>query len=298
MRLPEYLKKGDKVAIVCTARFVEVLQLQEAIELLKSWGLQVVLGPSIGKKDHQFGGTDSERAEDLQQQLDDTEIKAIWIAKGGYGTARILDKLNFDLLEKHPKWIIGYSDITVLHLKLQQLGIASLHSDMPVDICSKSQNTRLSLQQSLFGKTYHINYLSNFKNQTGVVEGELVGGNLSVIYSVLGTKDLPDFKNKILFIEDLDEYLYHIDRMLLNLSRNGILSEICGLIIGGMSSIHDNSIPFGKSAYEIIEFYTLNLNIPVAYDFPAGHLEENLALTLGRNVRLRVEGKSVNLQYL
>jgi muramoyltetrapeptide carboxypeptidase len=298
MRLPESLKNGDKVAIVCSARFVEVTQLQEAIELLKSWGLQVVLGRSIGKKDHQFGGTDSERAEDLQQQLDDTEIKAIWIAKGGYGTARILDKLNFDFYEKHPKWIIGYSDITVLHLKLQQLGIASLHADMPVDICSKSQNTRLSLQQSLFGKTYHINYISNFKNQTGLAEGELVGGNLSVLYSVLGTEDLPNFKNKILFIEDLDEYLYHIDRMLLNLSRNGILSKIRGLIVGGMSSMHDNSIPFGKSAYEIVEFYTQNLDIPVAFDFPAGHLKENLALTLGRNVRLEVEGKAVNLQYL
>jgi muramoyltetrapeptide carboxypeptidase len=298
MRLPESLKNGDKVAIVCSARFVEVTQLQEAIELLKSWGLQVVLGRSIGKKDQQFGGTDSERAEDLQQQLDDTEIKAIWIAKGGYGTARILDKLNFDFYEKHPKWIIGYSDITVLHLKLQQLGIASLHADMPVDICSKSQNTRLSLQQSLFGKTYHINYISNFKNQTGLAEGELVGGNLSVLYSVLGTEDLPNFKNKILFIEDLDEYLYHIDRMLLNLSRNGILSKIRGLIVGGMSSMHDNSIPFGKSAYEIVEFYTQNLDIPVAFDFPAGHLKENLALTLGRNVRLEVEGKAVNLQYL
>jgi muramoyltetrapeptide carboxypeptidase len=298
MRLPDSLKNGDKVAIVCSARFVEVTQLQEAIELLKSWGLQVVLGRSIGKKDQQFGGTDSERAEDLQQQLDDTEIKAIWIAKGGYGTARILDKLNFDFYEKHPKWIIGYSDITVLHLKLQQLGIASLHADMPVDICSKSQNTRLSLQQSLFGKTYHINYISNFKNQTGLAEGELVGGNLSVLYSVLGTEDLPNFKNKILFIEDLDEYLYHIDRMLLNLSRNGILSKIRGLIVGGMSSMHDNSIPFGKSAYEIVEFYTQNLDIPVAFDFPAGHLKENLALTLGRNVRLEVEGKAVNLQYL
>jgi muramoyltetrapeptide carboxypeptidase len=298
MRLPDSLKNGDKVAIVCSARFVEVTQLQEAIELLKSWGLQVVLGRSIGKKDQQFGGTDSERAEDLQQQLDDTEIKAIWIAKGGYGTARILDKLNFDFYEKHPKWIIGYSDITVLHLKLQQLGIASLHADMPVDICSKSQNTRLSLQQSLFGKTYHINYISNFKNQTGLAEGELVGGNLSVLYSVLGTEDLPNFKNKILFIEDLDEYLYHIDRMLLNLSRNGILSKIRGLIVGGMSSMHDNSIPFGKSAYEIVEFYTQNLDIPVAFDFPAGHLNENLALTLGRNVRLEVEGKAVNLQYL
>lgn len=208
-----------------------------------------------------------------------------------------MDSINFESLLRNPKWIIGYSDVTALHLKLQQLGIASIHADMPVDLPNKSKQTQTSLKQCIFQEPLNICYSSTKKYVKRSVKGQLIGGNLSVIYSVLGTNGLPSFKNKILFIEDLDEYLYHIDRMMLNLYRNGILSEINGLIVGGMSRMNDNAIRFGKSANEIIEFYTKALNIPVAYGFPAGHLQENLALVFGRKVKLEVEDHKVSLEY-
>mgnify|MGYP006283272753 CR=1 FL=1 len=298
MNIPLYLKPKNKVAIVCTARSADREELQPAIDVLEEWGLVPVLGKTIGLKHHQFGGTDPDRAEDLQQQLNDPEIKAIFIAKGGYGTARILDQLDFMSFLNRPKWIVGYSDVTALHLKLQQLGIASLHADMPVDFPKKSEKSLESIRRCLFGNSDGFKYQSTFTSVNGEADGVLVGGNLSVLYSVLGTKDLPSFKNKILFLEDLDEYLYHIDRMLLNLKRNGILSQLSGLIVGGMTSMHDNTIPFGYSAHQIILNHVAEYNYPVAFDCPAGHLDENLAMVLGAKIRLTVENNSVEFTYI
>lgn len=297
MRKPNYLKPGDKIAIVCTARFVDKPDIDFAIDLLKKWQLQPVLGSSISLKHHQFGGTDDERITDLQNQINNTDIKAIWCAKGGYGTARILDKIDFSPLLDQPKWVIGYSDVTALHLQLQHLRYCSLHAQMPVDIQNKSSKTIESIKQSLFEKSYEISYASKFPSQSGLAKGQLIGGNLSVLYSVLGSKAIPDFKDKILFIEDLDEYLYHIDRMMLNLYRSGILNQLKGLIIGSLSDMNDNSTPFGQTAEEIIAHYTNKFDMPVAYNCPVGHGFENLALTLGANIELSVNNNDVSIVY-
>ncbi|MGX1023406.1 S66 peptidase family protein [Psychroflexus sp. MBR-150] len=297
MQRPNLLKSLDKVAIICTARAVDKKDLKHALNILKSWQLQPVLGQTIGLKHHQFGGTDDERAADLQQQINNPEIKAIWCAKGGYGTARIIDQIDFTPLLKNPKWIIGYSDVTALHLHLQNIGLCSLHAQMPVDIENKSKKTHKSLKQSLFKNPFNIYYKSKFKSQSGQAQGQLIGGNLSVLYSVLGSESVPSFKDKILFLEDLDEYLYHIDRMMLSLSRQGLLKQLKGLIIGGMTDMNDNSTPFGKTAYEIIEHYTKDLKIPIAYNCPAGHQFENIALTLGAKINLNVKNNKISIEY-
>jgi len=297
LKIPPYLEPKDKIAILCTARAVEKMELEPALNSLDQWDLVPVIGKTIGLKDHQFGGTDQERAEDLQDAINNPEIKAIWIARGGYGTARIIDSINFEPLMENPKWIIGYSDVTALHLHLQQLGLSSLHAQMPLDIENKSPETRESLKQSLFRKPYDLEFISNFPSISSESQGELIGGNLSVLFSVLQTIPLSVFKNKILVLEDLDEYLYHIDRMMLNLYRSGVLRQLSGLVIGGMNDMNDNSTPFGLNVYEIINQYTKSLNIPVAYDSPFGHTSNNLALTLGRKVKLTVNHNSVSLKY-
>lgn len=298
MILPPPLQKGDKVAIIATARFISKVELQAAIQLLKSWELKPVLGSSIGLQHNQFAGTDEERAADLQQQINDPSINAIWCAKGGYGSIRILDLMDFSMLKTQPKWIIGYSDVTAIHLHLQSLGIASLHAQMASGIESKSASTSEELKNVIFGYKLQIEYASTHSNQVnGEVKAEILGGNLSVLYSAIGSKSMPSFKNKILFIEDLDEYLYHIDRMMQNLKRSGLLNQISGLIVGGMTGMNDNTIPFGKTAEEIIYEAVKDLNIPVAFNFPAGHLETNLPLIFGKSAHLSVTSERVQLTY-
>lgn len=297
MKTPQKLQLQDKIAILCTARAVEKHELHPALEILQEWGLKPVLGKTIGQRHHQFGGTHQQRAEDFQNAINNPEINAIWCARGGYGTARILDLVDFKPLEKNPKWIIGYSDVTALHLHLQHLGLVSLHAQMPLDIEKKSALTIDSLRQSLFKKPYDIEYVSKFRSRSGACQGQLIGGNLSVLYSVLGTQPLSDFQHKILVLEDLEEYLYHVDRMMLNLSRVGILDQIKGMIVGGMTDMNDNPIPFGQNAYEIIDHYTKELGIPVAYECPIGHTRDNMALTLGRSVELKVLENVVSIKY-
>lgn len=295
---PPPLQKGDKVAIIATARSISKENLQPAVKLLKSWNLQPVLGSSIGLQHNQFAGTDKERAADLQHQINDIDINAIWCAKGGYGSIRILDLVDFSMLNTHPKWIIGYSDVTAIHLHLQSLGIASLHAQMASGIESKSASTSEELKNVVFENKLQIEYASTHPNQVnGEVKGEVLGGNLSVLYSAIGSKSMPSFKNKILFIEDLDEYLYHIDRMMQNLKRSGLMSEISGLIVGGMSDMNDNSVAFGKTAEEIIYEAVKDLNIPVAFNFPAGHLETNLPIIFGKSAHLSVTSERVQLTY-
>lgn len=297
MKLPQKLKPKDKIAIVCTARAVQEDELKPALQLLEQWGLLPVLGKTIGQRHHQFAGTDQQRAQDLQNAIDNPEIKAVWCARGGYGTARILDLVDFKPLLNNPKWFIGYSDVTAIHLYLQHLGLSSLHAQMPLGIETKSALTLKSLKQSLFKKPFDIEYISTFSSASGQAQGQLIGGNLSVLYSVLGTQPFIGFQNKILVLEDLDEYLYHIDRMMLNLSRLGVLNQINGMIVGGMTEMKDNNIPFGLSAYEIIQHYTKHLGIPVAYDCPIGHMHDNTALVLGQSVVLKVIQNAVSIKY-
>jgi len=286
---PSFLKKGDKVAIVSTARKVSLEELQPALQLLKSWQLEAIIGKTIGAEEHQFSGNDALRAEDFQCMLNNPEIKAIWCARGGYGTVRIIDLLDFNEFKKHPKWIIGYSDVTVLHSHLHVLGFESLHAQMPVDINNKSEATIETLRQALFGEEYVIGCVAkDAQTKVGISRGQLVGGNLSILYSLCGSPSAIDTKGKILFIEDLDEYLYHIDRMLQNLKRNGYFENLAGFIVGGMAKMNDNTIPFGKTAEEIIAETVSGYNFPVCFGFPAGHMEDNQAIILGREVVLEV----------
>ena len=286
---PPYLQKNDTVAIVSTARKITLSAIQPAINLLKNWGLNVVVGNTIGLEENQFAGTDTERANDFQKMLNNPKIKAIWCARGGYGTVRIIDKLDFSEFKIHPKWIIGYSDVTVLHSHIHNLGFETLHATMPLDVEKNTDEALNSLKNCLFGEVISYKILSSKENKFGKSSGELVGGNLSMFYSLLGSKTSVKTDGKILFIEDLDEYLYHIDRMLMNLKRNGYFNNLKGLIVGGMTSMHDNAIPFGKNAKEIILDITSEYNFPIVFDFPAGHLNDNRALILGRNIELNVE---------
>ena len=298
MKMPRTLKPNDKIAIVATARKASKEDLKPAIELLKKWGLQPVIGSSIGLEDHQFAGSDEQRAKDLQQQLNDPEIKAIWCAKGGYGTVRILDFIDFSAFKKNPKWIIGYSDVTALHSHISNFGIASLHAQMCLGVEYKSEASRETLKKVLFGEELNYQFPSSKLNKTRTAEGELVGGNLSVLYSLCGSNSAINTQGKILFLEDLDEYLYHIDRMMQNLKRNGMLEHLSGLVIGGMSDMNDNTIPFGKTAEEIIAETVAEYDYPIAFNFPAGHIEDNQALILGKKVKLEVTKTGSLLSYL
>lgn len=285
MIAPPYLQKGDTVAIVATARKNIEDNLQPAISWLKSWGLEVKIGKTIGLDNNQLAGTDEQRAEDFQEMIDNPHIKAIWCVRGGYGTVRIIDKLDFSKFKKNPKWIIGFSDVTVLHSHLNTLGYQSIHGIMPVST-KATEEAKESLRKALFGEFLEYVVPCDQMNKYGTAKGELVGGNLSILYSLFGSVSAIDCTDRILFIEDLDEYLYHIDRMMMNLKRNGCLEGLKGIIVGGMTKMKDNEIPWGKNALEIIEDVTKEYNIPVIYNFPAGHLADNHALIFGRKIKL------------
>jgi len=288
MQQPSFLKKGDKIGIIAPARKISKEEIQSAIDIFNAWGLEVVLGKNLFNADNQFSGTENERAEALQIMLNDDSISAIISARGGYGTIRIIDKIDFTNFKKHPKWIIGYSDITVLHSHINNFGIETLHATMPINFTKNVEATE-TLHKALFGEQLNYQFESHPLNRKGKTEAELIGGNLSLIYALTGSISDIDTKGKILFIEDLDEYLYHVDRMMLNLKRSGKLGHLAGLIIGGMTDMKDNTIPFGKTAEEIIIDAVKEYDYPVCFNFPAGHVEKNLALYLGRKVKLKVE---------
>ena len=283
-----FLKKGDTVAIVATARKNIDDNLQFATDLLNSWGLNVKIGSTIGLDLNQLAGTDEQRAKDFQDQMDNQNIKAIWCVRGGYGTVRMIDLLDFTKFKQHPKWVIGFSDVTVLHNHLNTMGFKSIHAIMPVS-SKATEEAKESLRISMFGEKLSYTIDSHAMNRIGKASGELVGGNLSILYSLLGSKSAINCDDKILFMEDLDEYLYHIDRMMINLQRNGCLESIKGIVVGAMTKMKDNDIPWGKDALQIIEDVTKKYNIPVMYNFPAGHIQDNRALIMGNKVSLEID---------
>lgn len=297
MKIPPYLKKGDTVALVCTARKFTPEEAQPAVELLKSWELNVRLGKTIGLDIFQLGGSDTERAEDFQTMLDNDSVKAIWCARGGYGTVRIIDQINFSGFLQKPKWIMGFSDVTVLHSHIHNLGVATIHSIMPFSVPKAEPTAKESLKKALFGEKISYEIPNSPYNKQGFAKGILVGGNLSILYSLLGSKSSISTENKILYIEDLDEYLYHIDRMMMNLKRNGYLDKVKGIIVGGMTDMHDNQIPFGMNANEIILDVTQEYDIPICFDFPAGHLADNRALILGKEIKLDVRNTQTSVEF-
>jgi muramoyltetrapeptide carboxypeptidase len=294
MYIPPYLQKGDKVAIIAPVRKVSESEIADAISLLGE-NFEVILAPHIYAVHHQFGGTDAERSADLQWALDAPEIKAVFIARGGYGLMRIIDNIDFSEFVAHPKWIVGYSDVTVLHAHIQQnFNICSLHATMPFQFSVNEKATQLMIQ-TLMGKPATYSYTSALNCINGKNTATLLGGNLSLLYALSGSTSDINTDGKFLFMEDLDEYLYHIDRMLLQLKRSNKFEKLSGLIIGGMSDMKDNTIPFGYSVHNIIYNIAKRYQFPVAFDFPAGHIKENMPIILGQTYTLEVKDNDVKL---
>ena len=295
--LPPYLKKGDVIGITCPAGYITKEDIQPAVNKLKEWGFEIKTGDTVGKKDFTFGGNDAERLNDFQQLLDDHSVKAIMCARGGYGAVRIIDELDFKKMNKHPKWIIGFSDVTVIHSHLNRnFRIASIHSKMcnsfPSD-WSKAEPVQIesieSIRKCLTGEKMHYLFSPAANNKTGLVDGELVGGNLKTLESLAGSKSDISTRDKILFVEDTGEYLYSIDRMFWNLKRTGKLAHLKGLIIGGFKpKKDDDGEEFGKTLEEIVLEKVTEYNYPVCFDFPVGHQKNNMALKCGVLHRLAV----------
>jgi muramoyltetrapeptide carboxypeptidase len=292
---PAYLKSGDTISIVASAGGIKNKDIiLKAAKLAESWGLHVLLGKHLFGSDFSFSGTDAERLEDFQKALDDKSVKAIWCARGGYGTVRIIDGLDFTGFKKNPKWIIGYSDITVLHSHIHNLGYETFHAMMPLNMKVKEEErlkTLKTFKKALFGKHLKYKIVSSPRNRTGEAQGQLVGGNLSILQSLLGSVSSINTTDKILFFEDVEEYLYNIDRMVYALKRSGYFKNCRGLIIGGMTDLKKNSNPFGRSIEDIVLEATKDYHFPVLFNFPAGHDADNRALILGRTVKIKVSKK-------
>lgn len=284
MIIPPYLSPGDTVALAAPARKISQSEIIPAVTWLKSVGFNVFYDDRLFAEDHQFAGEDAVRAAYIQDLLDNDNIKAIWCVRGGYGSARIIDRLDFSRFQQHPKWICGYSDITVFHSHIQRhFGIATLHATMPINVTDKAWQSPVlqTFLDALTGKTLAYEIPNHPLSRLQPFSGTLVGGNLSMLYSLMASPSDVDTTNKVLFIEDLDEYLYHIDRMMLNLKRSGKLSRIKTLLVGHLSDMHDNTIPFGKTADEIVADCCREFDFPLVFNVPAGHLPDNRAFRMG-----------------
>lgn len=305
IRIPPYLKPGDTIGITSPAGYITEAQMQPALQLIRSWGFNVKLGSTINKRHFTFGGTDEDRLADLQQMLDDVDIKAILCARGGYGSVRIVDRLDWSRFKKHPKWVIGFSDITVLHNHIHaNCGVASIHSKMTnsfPDDWLKAEPIQVvtinSIKDALTGtKPMQYSATPNPANKQGTADGVLVGGNLKSIESLSGSASDIDTAGKILFVEDTGEYLYSIDRMFWNLKRSGKLDNLKGLIVGGFNiKPDDEGAEFGKTLEEIVLEKVAPYNYPVCFDFPVGHQRANFALKCGVRHRLEVKNTVVSL---
>ena len=287
MTIP-YLKQGSKVAIAAPARCITPDEMSFAIQWLEGQGFVPVYDDRLFAVHHIFAGDDDFRATVFQEYLDNEEIEAIWLARGGYGGIRIIDKLDFTKFLQHPKWIAGFSDSTVIHGKLQRLGVPSLHSSMPFYFANKTEVAKQSLFNALTGKCLHYEFPANPLNRLGKMEGEIVGGNLSVLMGMNGSDIFPETDGKILFVEEVDEYIYHIDRMMRGLKRAGKFAHLKGLIVGGLTQIKDNTHPFGQTAEEVIAEAVSEYDYPVCFGFPAGHFDDNRVLVFGQKSRIEI----------
>ncbi len=297
--IPAYLKKGDTIGITCPAGYMAKDKAQTCIETLQQWGYNVIVGKTLGSTStNYFSGTDEERLNELQAMLDDYTINAILCGRGGYGVSRIIDRLDFRKFKKNPKWIIGFSDITVLHVHIYNTcKIASIHAPMASAFNDGGANNEfvLSLKKILSGKKNKYSCPIHEFNKQGIASGELVGGNLSLLAHVTGTASDINTKNKIFFIEDVGEYIYSIDRMLYQLKRSGKLENLAGLVIGGFTDMKDTDRPFGKTVYEAIQDIVKEYSYPVCFNFPTSHAKENYALKIGGLYQLSVGKKGVML---
>lgn len=292
-----YLKKGDKVAITCPAKKLPI-PMTDAVNLLTSWGLEVVLGDTVNASYHQFAGDDAYRAADLQRFIDDDSIKAIICARGGYGCIRMVDLVDFSHLQTNPKWLVGFSDITLLHAHvIANYNLPCIHGQMPLNIPDASKYSLETLRMTLFGEDLSYQIHPNPLNRTGESSGMLIGGNLSLLLAISGSVSDMDYSGKVLFIEDVGEYLYAVDRMLRALKRAGKLKNLAGLIVGGFTDLKDNDIPFGQTLPKIVMDVVAGYNYPVCFDFPAGHVPNNCSLVLGKTINLSVKFDGVNINY-
>jgi len=300
MTTPEYLQKGDKVAIVAPAGKIDRKKVESAADMLKSWGLKVEIAQHVFDNEFAFSSNDNNRMADFQKALDEVDIKAIFCARGGYGSLRIIDKLDFTNFQISPKWIVGFSDITVFHSHIHtNFEIETIHGIMSAGLNPKSNEERksmVSLKNALFGNPLIYEMDKTPLSRMGSAEGQLAGGNLAILCSLIGSASDMDTENKILFIEEIGEHLYRIDRMMWTLKRAGKLAKLKGLIVGGFTDIPDKKSDFGKSAHEIILEITRDYDFPVWFDFPAGHQKDNQSLILGRDVSMEVDEK-MKLQF-
>lgn len=296
MNTPPDLQKGDLIALAAPASSIQSEQLKEAIKVIVQKGYNVRSDIEVLAVHHQFAGDVTQRRRHFQQLLDDPDIHAIFCARGGYGSLQIVDHLDFTGFRKHPKWVVGYSDITVLHARILAEGFESLHATMPVNFSHHTADSLNSLFDSLEGKPLSYTIAPHPMNRYGQAVGRLIGGNLSMLYSLQGSALFPAYKECILFLEDVGEYLYHIDRMILSLKRAGLFNQIAGLIIGGFTKMKDTDIPFGQQAYEIIASQLTDYSFPMMFGFPAGHLDDNRALIIGRNMQMSVSPHQVMLK--
>ncbi|MDF5689580.1 S66 peptidase family protein [Aquirufa aurantiipilula] len=296
MKTPPLLRPGDEVILVSPASHPKSDQWKQGVEILESWGLKVRLAPNALSHYFGFGGSDEERLSDFQLALDDPNIKAIFPIRGGYGSSRILDRLNFNTFVHHPKWIIGFSDITAILNHVAQLDIASIHGPMPHNFCQVGGDEALeSLRSLLFEGKIQIEIPSEPENKLGQAEAGIVGGNLSLIVHLIGSKSLPDFAGNILLLEDVGENLYHIDRMVLQLKRAGLLDHLAGLIVGGFSDCKEAGLSVGKTVNQIILEHTAGSQYPIAFEFPSGHIAQNFPLVFGKKIKLLVNADNVQL---
>jgi len=300
LTIPPYLKEGDRIAIISPSGIVEKDVVQKAVKLLSGSGFEVVLGDNVFKQSNCFAGTDSERLEDLQKLTDDPSIKAVFCSRGGYGVSRIIDRVDFSSLKENPKWFVGFSDITVLLLWLSRIcGIVSLHAEMPLNYSNpkKTPESFTTVISALKGEPLPIKWKSSHEAMVDV-QGPVIGGNLSLIYTLTGTPAEPDTEGAILFIEEIGEYHYHLDRMLTSLRLTGMLSNLAALVVGGMEKIENGSVRYDKSPEEIILDIVGHYSYPVIFNIPAGHICDNRALYIGRNAVLTQRGLDASLTYI
>ncbi|WP_432712988.1 S66 peptidase family protein [Pedobacter sp.] len=295
IKQPAYLKKGDKIAIVSPAKKLPK-KIDQAVALFQQWGLEVIIGESVYADYHQFAGTDQLRTQDIQNFLDDTSVKAIIAARGGYGTIRIIDELDFTVFRESPKWIVGFSDITVLlsHLFSAE-NTQSIHAQMPYTFEEATPDSLESLRKALFGEPLHYEYTSTFKNRAGKAEGILIGGNLTLLAMVQGSVSEMDYTDKILFLEDVGEGEASIDRMMRMLKRSGKLAKLKGLIVGAFNELEVEKIPFGQTPEEVIWEVVKEYDYPVCFNFPTGHIDDNKAMVLGKIVKLSIDQHCISM---
>lgn len=294
MQFPPFLKKGDVVGILAPAKAIEADKISNAIVFWEKHGFNVRVGKHCLGRSNYFSGTDQERASDFQAMLDDDEVKAIVCARGGYGCIRLIDRLNWASLVNHPKWIIGFSDVTVFHQYVNKLEVATMHATMPLNYSENTTESLESMLNQLTGNSYSATWSSTSGSKAGEVTGEMIGGNLAVLTSLIGTRNKADYTGKILFLEEVGEPLYAIDRMFYQLANSGILERINGLIIGSFTNIKDTEVSYGESLVSIISHHLKFLKIPVSFDFPIGHQQDNRALIVGGNYSFNVQNNGIS----